>query len=438
MHEYSLYLGCIIPARFPFMEKSLRMTFSALDIETQDLEGTTCCPTKTIIRPMGEYQWCLTAARNLSIAEKTGLDLLIPCNGCYSTFKTVQHMLSTNSNLRERINNSLSKVGLKYQGNIEIKHLIEVLHDDIGIQVVRGKITRPLEGMKIAAHPGCHMVRPSLGINFDDPNNPKKFDALIETLGARSIDYRTKMLCCGGAFLNSDEPENANALSREKLLEVQNLADAIALVCPSCFMQYDSRQYTMKKEGEKINLPIIYYPELLGLAMGFSQEEMGMHMHRIETRAFLEKWHLMQEYFKALREHFDLASLRRCYECAACLDDCPSAKVSPFNPNQMIGSLLEGKLEEALDSPEIWRCLDCYTCYELCPQKFGMNKVFDRLKSLALKKGKAPKTMGATIEMFKKTGSLGEPTMLRKKLKLPEAPESGGEELKKLLEGEKQ
>ncbi len=434
MSDYTLFLGCIIPARFPFMEKSTRLVLSKLGCVLHDLDGATCCPTKSIIKPMGEMSWYVTAARNLALAENSGYNLLVPCNGCYSTLKSVEVEMRINPGLREQVNAILTSAGLEYKGTIQVKHLVEVLHDEIGIAKIKKHIIKPFDGMKIAAHCGCHMLRPSSSISFDDPNKPKKFDALIEALGAKSIEYETKMLCCGGNLNTADEPEEASALARIKLLEVTKKADAISLTCPSCFMQYDSRQYLLQKSGEKMNVPILFYPELLGLAMGFTTQELGMDMHRIDAAEFLSKWDSRYSYLKTLKEVFDLPAIRKCYECAACVNDCPVVKINPeFNPNEIIGRLLSGELDAVIESHNIWRCVDCYTCYELCPQKMGMNKIFDRLKQLAIEKGKEPKGFGASIEMFRKDGRLGEPTSVRKKLKLPEIPKSGGEELKKLL-----
>jgi CoB--CoM heterodisulfide reductase subunit B len=435
MSEYTLFLGCIIPARFPFMEKSTRLVLSRLGCILHDLEGATCCPTKSIIKPIGDLAWYVTAARNLALAEKAGHDLLVPCNGCYSTLKSVEVEMHVNPGIREEVNALLASAGLEYRGTIGVKHLVEVLHDEIGIPKIKQYITKSFEGIRIAAHHGCHMLRPSSSIFFDDPNKPKKFDALIEALGAKSIDYETKMLCCGGNLNTSDEPEEATALARMKLIEVTKKADAMALTCPSCFMQYDSRQYMMQKTGEKLNVPILFYPELLGLAMGFSTQELGMGMHRIDAAEFLSKWDSKYEYLKTLKEVFDPGVIRKCYECGACVNDCPVVKINPdFNPNVIIGKILSGELEAVIESHDIWRCVDCYTCYELCPQKMGMNKIFDKLKHIAIEKGKGPKGFAASIEMFKKVGRLGEPSSVRKKLKLAEPPKSGGEELKKLLD----
>lgn len=434
MPEYTLFLGCIIPARFPFMEKSTRLVLSKLGCILYDLEGATCCPTKSLIKPAGDLAWYITAARNLALAEKAGHDLLVPCNGCYSTLRSVDVELKVNPRLRERVNTILSSEGLEYRGIIEVMHLVEVLHDKIGLSKIKEQISRPFDGVKIAAHYGCHMLRPSSSIFFDDPNKPRKFDALIEALGAKSIEYETKMLCCGGNLNNADEPDEATALARMKLLEAVRKADAIALTCPSCFMQYDSRQYLMVKSGEKLNMPVLYYPEMLGLAMGFGSQELGMDMHRIDTAGFLSKWESKHNYLKALGETFDVNSIRKCYECGACVNDCPVVKINPdFNPNEIIGRLLSGEIEALIESHNIWRCVDCYTCYELCPQKMGMNKIFDELKHIAIEKGKGPKGFVASIEMFRKEGRLGEPSSVRKKLKLPEPPKSGTEELKKLL-----
>jgi heterodisulfide reductase subunit B/Fe-S-cluster-containing hydrogenase component 2 len=409
------------------------MLLDELNIDIRELPGATYCPTKSLIKPLGELEWFVTGARNLALAEEQGLDLLVPCNGCYSSLKTVQTELNLNPALLEEVNEFLSTVDLEYQGTIEIKHLIEVYYSNL--EKIRKKIVKPLTGMRLAVHYGCHMIRPSSAIHFDDPNKPTKFDEILSALGAKSVDYRTKMLCCGGVLATAGNEDGATALSRDKLLEVQSVADAMVTLCPSCFMQYDSKQYLMRRSGEPLNVPILYLSELIGLTLGFSSKEMGMNMHRVDTEEFHQKWDEKYSYLHLLGKDFDLASLQRCYECGACVDDCPVVKVNLFfEPNKMIGEILSGSLEEVLASEEVWQCLDCYTCYELCPQKFGMNKIFDKLKVLALERGYVPPGMSASMDMFLKTGALGEPTNVRRKLKLPEHPERGGEELKKIIE----
>jgi CoB--CoM heterodisulfide reductase subunit B len=411
MLEYAIFWGCTIPARFPFMEKSIRLVLDELGVKLFDIEGATCCPTKSIIKIGDELTWYATAARNIALVEKMGMDLLIPCNGCYSVLKEATTELKINHELRNEINEILANEGLEYTGNLHIKHLIEALYDDIGIETIKNHIVLPVDGMNIAVHYGCHMIRPSSAIHFDDPNHPTKFDILVELLGAKSVDFPTKMLCCGNDLSNADDPADSVALSREKILEVQEIADAMTMVCPACFTQFDSKQYLMQKSGEKLHMPIVYFTELMGLAFGISGEklhmpivyftelmglafginpsELGMDMHRVETDSFIETFHERSKHLRIAKKYFDIASLRRCYECAACVDDCPVTKIIPrfepnriigdviprFEPNRIIGDVLNGKLDEVVKSPNIWYCTNCYTCYELCPQKFGMVKV---------------------------------------------------------------
>ncbi len=434
MTDYAMFWGCTIPARFPFMEKSIRLVIDKMGVGLHDIEGSTCCPTKSIIKVGDEFTWYVTAARNLCLAENMGMDLLTPCNGCYSSLKAAAAELNINHELRQDVNEVLAEVGLEYTGNLQIKHLVEVLYDDLGIDAIKKHITRPLDGMNIAVHYGCHMIRPSSAIHFDDPNHPTKFDLLVEALGANSVDYPTKMLCCGSDLNNADNPSDAVTLSREKILEVQELADAMTMMCPACFAQFDSKQYLMQKSGERVHLPIVYFTELMGLAFGFEAAELGMDMHRVETDSFLETWYERSKHLESAREHFDLAALRSCYECAACIDDCPVTKIIPqFEPNRIIGDVLHGKLDQIVESPDIWYCINCYTCYELCPQKFGMVKVFDRLKTLSNERGTAPEGFKGGLRMFIDTGKLGEPTAMRKKLKLPEPPKSGADDLRELM-----
>ncbi len=435
MPDYAIFWGCTIPARFPFMEKSIRLVLDELGVKLFEIEGATCCPTKSIIKIGDELTWYATAARNIALVEKMGMDLLIPCNGCYSVLKEATTELKINNELRNEINEILANEGLKYTGNLHIKHLIEALYDDIGIEKIKSHIILPVDGMNIAVHYGCHMIRPSSAIHFDDPNHPTKFDILVELLGAKSMDFPTKMLCCGNDLSNADDPADSVALSREKILEVQEIADAMTMVCPACFTQFDSKQYLMQKSGEKLHMPIVYFTELMGMAFGIDPSELGMDMHRVETDTFIETFHERSKHLRIAKKYFDIASLRRCYECAACVDDCPVTKIIPrFEPNRIIGDVLSGKLDEVVKSPDIWYCTNCYTCYELCPQKFGMVKVFDGLKHISNERETAPDNFKGGFKMFMDTGKLGEPTAMRKKLKLPELPKSGVDELKKMIE----
>lgn len=434
--KYAFFWGCQIPARLPFMEKSTRLVMDALEVKYTDLAGFTCCPEKSLFETYNEREWVLTAARNLALAEQAGLDIVAACNGCYGTLKSVANRLDLEPDLKEWVNRGLSTIGLAYNGLVRVRHLVELLHDEVGPARIRARVEKPLSGMRIAVHPGCHMVRPSSAIHFDDPLNPVKFDALVEALGAESVSYHTKMMCCGGALSNVGELEDSIALTRKKLLELQRIGvDAMTLLCPACFMQFDQKQYLVQRQGEHLHVPVFTYPELVGLAMGMSPAELGLNNHRVDTAPFFKTWEEKLAHYMEVKRHLDLASVRRCYECGACVADCPVAEiVEPFKPNELIGRLLDGKIEELLAAKAIWYCVGCHTCYELCPQKFGMEKVFTVLKHLAMERGLMPPPVKGGLDMFRKTGRLGAPDERnRKKLGLEPFPAGGEEELARLL-----
>lgn len=437
MQQLGVFWGCQIPARFPFMEKALRLLWERLDLQVGEVEGFTCCPEKALVKNLDPWVWLLTAGRNLALAEAAGLrQLLVPCNGCYSTLKTVRSHLKADPQTRDRLNRCLSEIGLEFRGTLQVLHLAEYLHDQLGVAQLRGGMTRSLRGMRLAVHYGCHMIRPSHALQFDDPLLPTKFDALVEALGAKSIPYPRKMMCCGGEYSNVGQVEEAMALAREKLLELKGLSvDGLVIMCPACFMQFDGKQFLMQRQGEALNVPVFFYPELVGLAYGLDPEELGLSMHRVETAAFFARWRDCEETLVKVAQEFDLDSLERCITCRACSHDCPSAlSIQGFDPHRLLEEILGGRMEQVLEEGAFWSCLECHTCSELCPQRFGMETVFTRLKARAISQGITPPTVRQAIEIFKKTGTLGEPQKAqRKKLNLPEPTAGGVKQWKELL-----
>ncbi|TDA66933.1 MAG: hypothetical protein D9V47_11475 [Clostridia bacterium] len=434
--RYVFYWGCQIPARLAFWEKSIRGVMARVGIEGVEVDGFSCCPEKNLVANWGHRAWLLAAARNLALAERQGLDMLLFCNGCYSTLKSAQAELAASTATLAEVNASLEEIGLVYRGRVRVKHVLEVLHDDIGPGRIRMLLEKPMNGLKIAVHPGCHLLRPSWAIHFDDPLKPTKYDALVEALGAQSLSYQTKMMCCGGALGNVGEGEASLALARKKLLEVQEAgADAITVSCPSCFMQFDQKQYLAQRQGEQLHVPVFSYVELLGLAMGLEPEELGLSGHRVDLAPFFASWDKHRRDFDQVRRHLDLAAVRNCYACGACVSDCPVAEITPeFEPNRLIGEVLDGRIEALLSGRQIWMCLECHTCYELCPQKFGMEKVFTTLKHLSLERQKAPASMQGAVKSFLTSGRLGAPDVkARQKLGLPPSPAPPGDDFKQLL-----
>ncbi len=436
MPAYAYFWGCYVPGRLPHMEKSTRAVFEQLGIDSVDLDGLTCCPEKTMIRNMSYRDWLLTAARNLTVAEEANRVFVTPCTGCFSTLKEAQVKLLSEPALRADVNRELARIGRQYHGTADVMHVLDVLYQDLGPGALRNRVVYPMTGLRIAVHYGCHLLRPSGELLFDDPFWPRKLDELVEALGADSVPYPSKMECCGNLLLRAGEEETARAMCRSKLQDmITEESDALTLVCPSCMMQYDNMQFLLQREGEDLHLPVLYYPELLGLALGMEPDELGLDRHRVDVGPFLDRWRGRREAFDLARGHWDLDLLHACAECGACVDDCPVARADPsYDPNSLIRALAAGRVEEVLRSPDLWKCVECYTCAELCPNKYDQMSILRQAKHLAIERGLAPPAALEGIRAFREKGQLIQASRAqRRRLGLPAALDVPVDELQELL-----
>lgn len=436
MKEFAVFWGCTIPARFPFIEKSTRMVFDDLGATVRELEGHTCCPEGTLVKANDELAFYSAAARNLAIVEKAGLDVVTPCNGCYSTFREAASHLKKEWREREEINTRLAKEDLQYNGALSITHFAEWLVDSMGAGVVASKAVKPLWGMRIAVHYGCHLLRPQPAVRWDDPLHPTKVEALVSALGARVIDYPTKMQCCGGALDRVGERDSSLAFCRRKLDDLmREEVDALVVVCPSCFQQFDLNQAALQRANEPVNVPVLYLSELIALAYGHDPEDIGLGMHRVSVDPFLERWGDRQADKERLSTHFDVSLLGKCASCQACKDDCPVCKIdTSFQPTEIVEALVRGRLDDVIADGQLWKCLECFTCQELCHSEIGMAETFRKLKELAMAAGSGPEAVSSAYAMFLETGVLGKPKEgARKKLGLEPLPATGGDAVARML-----
>jgi CoB--CoM heterodisulfide reductase subunit B len=441
MKEFAVFWGCTIPARFPFIEKATRVVFDDLGASVHELDGHTCCPEGTLVKANDEGAFYTAAARNLAIVEKAGLDVVTPCNGCYSTFKEASSHLRTEWREKDAINARLAAEGLEYRGDLKIVHLAEWLIDEMGTGLVASKAIKPFWGMRLAVHYGCHLLRPQPAVRWDDPLHPTKVESLVAALGARVVDYPTKMQCCGGALDRVGERESSLAFARRKLMDLKREeVDALIVVCPSCFQQFDLNQAALQRANEDIHIPVLYLSELIGLAYGHAPEELGLDMHRVSVEPFLSRWGARSADKDRLSADFDVSLLGKCYSCQACKDDCPVCKIDPtFQPTEIIGQLLRGEIEEVINDTQLWKCLECYTCQELCHSDIGMAETFRKLKELAMQAGTGPDSVASAYKTFLETGQLGKPKeSARKKLGLEPLAASGGDAVARLLTGTKE
>jgi heterodisulfide reductase subunit B len=296
MTSYGFFLGCMIPLRLQNFEASVRRVLPAFNIELLTLNGAGCCPDPIGIQSLDQTTWFSLGARNIAIAEEMGHDMLTLCNGCFETLKTTNHELTHESNLKNEVNSILSQINREYKGSIKVRHIVEILFEDLGPEKIKEVVKQPLKDLKVAVHYGCHLLRPSEILAFDDPERPESLDVLVEALGATSIPYLKKMECCGTGIRGIDM-DSALKMTREKLIQMKRVGvDCITTVCPFCFIQFDVGQFQIQKNyNEDYGIPVLYYMELLGLAMGFKPKELGLDMHRIKTKKLIERLFGSQE-----------------------------------------------------------------------------------------------------------------------------------------------
>ena len=289
MTEYKMFEGCTIGNRIPFIEAASRIVFQKVGIETSQAPFT-CCPDPTGMKSFDNDAWLALGALNLCLAEAEGKDIISLCNGCTNTLRGVQHQLKHDSLKKEKINAELAKIGKEFKGSIDVKHFVDVLKNEVGMEKIKSAITKQLSGLKVACHPGCHYMRPSEWMESDDPMRPTNLKELVSASGATVVDYDELALCCGSAVTNAYE-EHGFANLKIKMDSIKKAGvDAIVVNCPACFQQFDTRQRDLSKAFEtEYNIPVLYLTELYALAMGASPDELGLKFHRVRLKDLLEK-----------------------------------------------------------------------------------------------------------------------------------------------------
>ncbi len=277
MIKYALFLGCNIPARVSQYEDSSRAVLKNLGVELIEIRGFNCCgyPLKNI----DPKAYLLSSAQNLALAEKQGLDILTLCKCCFGSLKKAEYLLKEDSNLRQEINHTLADNGLKYNGNITVKHLLSVLYHDVGIDTIKSRLSGSYKDLRIATHYGCHALRPSRITRFDDPIAPTIFDELVEITGAVSVDWPQKLECCGAPLTGINDDISINLTKKKVLNAKKSGADYLCTACPFCHLQFDFLQKRMVSDnGNSEHLASVLYPQLLGLCMGIDQETLGINV----------------------------------------------------------------------------------------------------------------------------------------------------------------
>jgi len=277
--EYTYYPGCSLHSVHKPYDISCRAVFKALGINLIELDDWNCCGA-TFYMSIDEVTSIAVAARNLALAEKYNLDLIAPCSSCFTILSKANRFMKNNEQLFASVNRVLNEVGLEYKLSVRVRHPLDVLINDIGFEIIKLKIKKSLNGLRIANYYGCQIVRPDK--YFDDRENPTSMDNLFEMLGAKSVYYPAKVKCCGG-MLPTVKEEIANDLIFEILYRaVENNADLIVTTCPLCQMNLEAYQKKIEnKFKEKISIPIYYFTQVLGVALGLNEEELAINKNFI-------------------------------------------------------------------------------------------------------------------------------------------------------------
>ncbi len=276
---YLYYPGCSLKSTGRAYEESMRAVFAKVGIPLEELEDWNCCGA-TSYMSISELKAFALSARNFALAEKQGgrdktTDLIVPCAACYLGLSKAHKYLDEFPDIRSKVDEALAAAGLKYSNNLKIRHPLDVLVNDVKKDRLAGLVTQPLKGLKVACYYGCQIVRPYA--EFDNQDSPQSMEKIFRILGAETIDWPIKTRCCGGS-LSGTVPEVGLRLSYLLLLEATRRgADCIATACPLCQFNLECYQPKMSsKYNEKIDIPVLYFTQLAGIAMGLGEKELGL------------------------------------------------------------------------------------------------------------------------------------------------------------------
>jgi heterodisulfide reductase subunit B len=276
MKQYAYYPGCSLESLGKSYHLSTLEVASRVGIELRELEDWNCCGA-TAYFPVDELLAYTLSARNLAIAEKTGLeDFVAPCSACFKNSYTTNKYLKSDPDLAEHINFALEEDNLHVTGRMHVRHLIEIFIEDVGLETIQKNATNPLNHLKVAPYYGCQLVRPRK--QNEDVENPRYFEDLISALGAEPVEFESKSRCCGGSLIITNRPAALDMV--EKLLQdaVDSQAEIIATTCPMCNVNLEVYQRQVNREfGTNYSIPVIYFTQLMGTAFGCEAKSLGIN-----------------------------------------------------------------------------------------------------------------------------------------------------------------
>ncbi len=285
-HRFAYFPGCSMHSTAKEYAESLESVCEALDLELVEIPDWNCCGA-TSAHSLDHKLSIALPARNLALAEQMGLDIAVPCAACYNRLAVANENLKNQPELREEINESLPQ---KFRGNIKVRPLIEVIVNEVGLSKIAEAVKEPLSSLKVACYYGCLLVRPPKILGFDDAEDPQSLDRLVKTLGAETVEWPHKTECCGASF-SLTRRDIVYKLTGDVLKMAKRAgADCIVTACPLCMSNLDMRQSDIEKmTGEKFDLPVFFFTELMGWAMHLDNLEGCLERHFVNPKPLVQK-----------------------------------------------------------------------------------------------------------------------------------------------------
>jgi heterodisulfide reductase subunit B len=283
---YSYFPGCSAESTGLGLGLSTEAIAAPLDMDLAELEDWNCCGS-TPYGSLDEEESIVVAARDLALAGERGLDLVTPCSSCYVTLAEANRHLQENPEMLRQVNEALVVVKLKYEGNIRVRHIVDVLYNDVTPEYIASKMKRGLGGLRVAPYYGCQLVRPQLGL--DDTEFPRTLDALVACLDAEAVDFPLKARCCGGSLTLSEEDRVLGMMHSLLRSAAENGAQCLVTACPLCQTNLDAYQgHVNAKFGTGYNIPVLYITQLIGLALGIEPKALGLDSSIVSPAGVLE------------------------------------------------------------------------------------------------------------------------------------------------------
>ncbi len=276
--KYAFFQGCNIPIRIEQYANATEAVFNKFGVELQVIPEFNCCGYP--VRNVDEKAYILPSVRNMAIAERAGLDILVICNCCFASLQKARHVLDNDKELKDELNRVLANENLEYKGTVQVKHYLTVLHDDVGTEKIKSKLVNKFKDLKISVIHGCHILRPREITRFDDSFVPAITEELMQTAGATSLDWQGRLECCGAALAGIND-ELSHMLLKDKINGALNAgAEYITPICSYCHLQFDTTQKNLIEDDKNSKLlPVLLYPQLLGLCLGIDEKILGIEQN---------------------------------------------------------------------------------------------------------------------------------------------------------------